>query len=116
LIDVYEYLTIKDLTVRSLNDLTGFGYNRSCTLCISVGHDCTECIHCTDKLLKEDENNMFCLYGNSTKTYQRLDDEGVVGGVDGIKKTPRMLLYAAKARAKYLRSILTERDGISKKS
>lgn len=69
--------------------LTGFGSTIKCALCVSIDHECGDCIY---------SDHYGCLNGKNRKTYKRIEEAN----------TPLKLKNAFRARAKYIRNRLKE--------
>jgi hypothetical protein len=88
--ELIEYIKMtKRYGINIASHLTGFGREDSCSLCLEIGRDCYSCVY----------GHMYaCLDSDKSNTYGRIRDA----------KTPQRLLYAFKARAKYMKTVLTE--------
>lgn len=112
LIKHYESITLDEIkttnkTIKGLFDgllvaqkLTGFGFADTCTLCKVLRNDnriidnCKLCLYSS----LPDNNYMACLRPKSLPTYNAIENA----------PTPSQLLKAFKARAKFMRTVLTE--------
>lgn len=81
-----EYL--KPSNINAKNNLTGFGDISKCTLCRKAG-PCNNCVYASEYF----SGVLYCTDGINRATYYR------ILGAD----TPRKLLNAYRARAKFLR-------------
>ena len=99
LIERYETITIEEIeeaggklphwlapiaTLSTVNILTGFGMYTTCSLCKKVKDNCFNCVYGTDEGCVKDS------------TYRRINNAD----------TPRKLLNAFRARAKYMRTLI----------
>jgi len=83
--------------------LTGFGRSDTCPLCISVMHDCMQCIHHIAPRRKTDYDNApSCLLDNS---FHMIDEA----------KSNKDLLKAFKARAIYLQTLVDKYEELKNK-
>lgn len=98
LIERYESITLEEIRENQEDPLllTGFGSSYSCKLCTNIQvftDNCTGCVY------HEIERTIYsCNFGKNEKTYQMISSA----------ENANDLLKAFKARAGYMRQILTE--------
>ena len=83
---------------RVANRLTGFGSVEKCTLCKEVEENCSKC---SWSILLEFPDKYCCFKSKAKITYDKIEHA----------QTPKQLLKAFKERAKYMRSVLNNKQG-----
>lgn len=100
LADRYDSLTLEDLSYYKLQELTGFGFFNTCTLCKPL-RDCSFHPDCSG-----------CIYAIESDRYGCLDNETYqnVSYFATYESNPQKLLKAVKARARYIRRIIKKHE------
>jgi hypothetical protein len=85
--------------------LTGFGNDRSCTLCKSAreGYNCEKCIWWWYNPIKNNSFDATCQYMKLAKTYYAIDEAN----------TPKELLKAFRNRAKLMTEVINKYEFIN---